>query len=99
MIGKGWSFKRITTVSYTHLDVYKRQVLTNLLVNAIRHSPEQSRVEVSLEAKENGLFFYVKDQGKGIEERYLTRIFDRYFQVPGNLKEGTGCLLYTSRCV
>ena len=65
-------------------------VLTNLLVNAIRHSPEQSRVEVSLEAKENGLFFYVKDQGKGIEERYLTRIFDRYFQVPGNLKEGTG---------
>ncbi|MPR35252.1 HAMP domain-containing sensor histidine kinase [Salmonirosea aquatica] len=65
-------------------------VLTNLLTNAIRHSPEQSRVEISLEQKENQLFFYVKDQGKGIEERYLSRIFDRYFQVPGHLKEGTG---------
>jgi len=85
----------ITTLSnslpYVQADYDKTAwVLTNLLSNAIRHSPEQSRVEVSLEEKEKGIFFYVKDMGKGIEERYLNRLFDRYFQVPGNLKEGTG---------
>lgn len=65
-------------------------VLTNLLVNAIRHSPERSRVQVSVEQKDGKVQFSVQDEGSGIEKRYQERLFDRYFQVPGNLKQGTG---------
>lgn len=65
-------------------------VLTNLLINAIRHSPEQSRVQVIVEQKDGKVQFSVQDEGRGIEKRYQERLFDRYFQVPGNLKQGTG---------
>ncbi len=65
-------------------------VLTNLLVNAIRYSPEGGRVEVKVEQQRNKVLFSVQDQGPGIEDRYQKRLFDRYYQVPGNSKQGTG---------
>ena len=39
----------------------------------------------------------VKDDGKGIEEKYLPKIFDRYFKVPGSSKTGTGLGLAISK--
>jgi signal transduction histidine kinase len=42
--------------------------------------------------------FSVKDHGIGIDEKYLPRIFDRYYKVPGNYeKSGTGLGLAISR--
>ena len=42
--------------------------------------------------------FSVKDHGKGIEEKYLPRIFDRYFKVPGTHdRNGTGLGLAISK--
>ena len=65
-------------------------VLTNLLINAIRHSPEDSRVEVMVEQKRKMVRFSVKDEGNGIDARHQEKLFDRYYQVPGGLEQGTG---------
>ena len=72
-------------------------VLINFITNAIRYSTENSEIEISLKKSENRLLFSVKDFGKGIEERYRERIFDRYFQIPGSAKSGTGLGLSISK--
>jgi signal transduction histidine kinase len=73
-------------------------VLINFLTNAIKYSPEQSGVEVSAYKKENKVVFTVQDHGNGIDEKYLPRIFDRYFKVPGTSHHnGTGLGLSISK--
>lgn len=72
-------------------------VLINCLTNAIKYSPENSIVEVQVYQENKQVAFVVKDHGKGIEEKYLPRIFDRYFKVPGSKKEGTGLGLSISK--
>ncbi|GAA4307193.1 ATP-binding protein [Compostibacter hankyongensis] len=72
-------------------------VLTNFITNAIRYSPEYSEIILSLKKRENALFFSVKDFGKGIGRRYIEKIFDRYFQVPGSPKSGSGLGLSISK--
>ncbi len=65
-------------------------VLTNFITNAIRYSPERSQIIVSLVKKDSKLIFSVQDHGKGIDNSYKDRIFDRYFQIPGSMRSGTG---------
>lgn len=74
-------------------------VLINLLTNAIRYSETGATVLIDVEALlPSKVQFSVKDEGRGIEQKYLSRIFDRYFRVPGaNEKSGTGLGLSISR--
>lgn len=72
-------------------------VLINFLTNAIKYSPENSSLEMKTSRKNNSVEFMVKDDGKGIEEKYLPKIFDRYFKVPGSSKTGTGLGLAISK--
>ncbi|MFT3934755.1 MAG: ATP-binding protein [Chitinophagaceae bacterium] len=73
-------------------------VLINFLTNAIKYSPEAASIEVKAIAKNNRVWFSVKDYGKGIEEKYLPRIFDRYYKVPGtHERNGTGLGLAISK--
>ncbi len=73
-----------------HADADKTAwVLNNFLSNAIRYAPEQTEVVVSVREEKGDCIFSVKDHGKGIEEKYRDKIFDRYFKVPGT-REGTG---------
>jgi PAS domain S-box-containing protein len=73
-------------------------VLINFLTNAIKYSPEDSNVEVNAIHKNGKVEFVVHDQGRGIDEKYLPRIFDRYFKVPGTHdRNGTGLGLSISK--
>ena len=73
------------------LDTDKTQwVLINLLINAIHYSPAGETVTLSLKRLPDCFRFEVTDHGKGISEQYVSRIFDRYFQIPGISKPGTG---------
>ncbi|MBW4890761.1 HAMP domain-containing histidine kinase [Mucilaginibacter sp. HMF5004] len=67
-------------------------VLINLLSNAIKYSPEISAVELTVTERKDTIEFSVRDHGHGIEPQYLSRIFDRYFKVPGATagQAGTG---------
>jgi PAS domain S-box-containing protein len=72
-------------------------VLINFLTNAIRYSSENSSITVQLKKENNQITFQVIDTGKGIDSRYKTKIFDKYFQVPGSHKSGTGLGLAISK--
>lgn len=71
----------------------------NFLSNAIRYSPENETVTITISSEKHNVVFSVKDQGKGIEEKYRTKIFERYFKVPGLDKNqsGTGLGLAISK--
>ncbi len=72
-------------------------VLNNLLSNAIRYSYENSVIEIDVRNDGEKIKFVVKDSGRGIEDQYLDKIFDRYFRIPGTRKEGTGLGLNISK--
>lgn len=72
-------------------------ILSNLISNAIRYSYENAPVTLSAERNGDMVLISVKDNGIGIEDNYLGRIFDKYFRVPGTEKEGTGLGLAISR--
>ncbi|MDP1744737.1 MAG: HAMP domain-containing sensor histidine kinase [Bacteroidota bacterium] len=71
-------------------------VLVNLLSNAIRYSPENSKISIEIKTNPRTVLFSVQDFGKGIDKKYQDKIFDRYFQVPGS-KSGTGLGLAISK--
>lgn len=74
-------------------------VLVNFLSNALRYSSNKSKIIVQVKQNEKLLEFSVKDFGKGIEEKYQKRLFDRYYQVPtdGQNKSGSGLGLAISK--
>lgn len=74
-------------------------VLVNFLSNALRYSAEKSKIIVQIIENKEMIEFSVKDFGKGIEEQYQKRLFDKYFQVPtdGNNKSGSGLGLAISK--
>lgn len=61
------------------------QVLINLLENAVKHSPDDSLVEVRLKKNEKFGIFEVADHGTGIPAEDLPHIFESY--VDGNKKD------------
>ena len=68
-----------------------QQVLMNLLVNSIKYGNKDGTTEVSVENLiKNKVIVRVTDNGEGIDEQYLPRLFERFFRVDqsGNRKEG-----------
>jgi signal transduction histidine kinase len=72
-------------------------VMVNLLNNAIRYSPDNSEIHVTLKSENDNVLFSITDTGKGIDPLYLDKIFDKYFRVPGSDKIGTGLGLAISK--
>ncbi|SFI37750.1 HAMP domain-containing sensor histidine kinase [Halpernia frigidisoli] len=72
-------------------------VLNNLLSNAVRYSYENSSIEINIKKQDNSIKFSVIDTGQGIDPAYTERVFDRYFRIPGNKKEGNGLGLSISK--
>ncbi len=58
------------------------QAVGNLIDNAIKYGAEGCRVEVSAGCEQGqGVWIRVKDEGPGIEQRHLSRIFERFYRV------------------
>jgi two-component system phosphate regulon sensor histidine kinase PhoR len=77
-----------------------RQVLLNLLDNAIKYSPSGGRIEVGLAAAGDRLRFTVQDQGLGIPVGEQERIFDKFYRLDPDQRRGiggTGLGLYICR--
>jgi light-regulated signal transduction histidine kinase (bacteriophytochrome) len=72
--------------------VWKRQLFTNLISNALKFNESKTpKIEVLYEERENDHLFKVQDNGIGIEEKYLERIFNLFERAPTDKKyEGTG---------
>ena len=66
------------------------KIVSNLLANALKYTPEQGTVSVNVDVEENRLRFSVEDNGAGIPKKELDKIFDRFYQVEGAEDKGSG---------
>jgi signal transduction histidine kinase len=71
-----------------------RQVLVNLVENAIKYSPGGGRIEVGLEpSQEDGaetVVFFVRDEGLGIPRDEQARIFEKFYRLDPHMTRGVG---------
>jgi len=74
-------------------DMRLRELLLNLLDNAIKYSPQGGRVEMSLVKQDSAARLSVADQGIGMSREEQTHIFDRFYRTDAaraHTKKGTG---------
>jgi signal transduction histidine kinase len=79
-----------------------RQVIDNLVSNAIKYSPRGGEVRICGTFNDQSVTVEVSDQGVGLPEDELDRIFERFYRVEGALSrktQGTGLGLYLARAV
>lgn len=75
------------------------QVLSNLLANALKFSPEGGRVEVAWRAEGGALQVAVSDQGPGIPPESLPHVFGAFWQASGAERQGVGLGLWIARSI
>ena len=66
------------------------QVLHNLIVNAIKYSPDGTSIAIRVEHANRDIQVSVKDQGVGIAPEHLEHVFERFYRVNGELTRETG---------
>ena len=74
-----------------------RQILINLLTNAVRHSPDNDVVGVELGITDGHIRFSVTDHGEGIAPAQQDAIFEAFIQADSTRERGTGLGLTLSR--
>jgi len=57
------------------------QVISNILSNAIKYSPEDTTIHVNVETTDKEHRVFIRDEGPGIPEESLSRIFERFYRV------------------
>jgi len=67
-----------------------RQVLTNLIDNAIKYSPQGGRIELGVEADAGSVRFTVRDEGLGIPLGEQKRIFEKFYRLDPDHRRGIG---------
>jgi len=90
--------KNINIISNIAADVPKivtdvkliERVINNLIGNAIKFTPESGDINIILSPDTDKITFSIKDTGDGVPGEYLTKIFDKFQQVAGQRKGGTG---------
>lgn len=77
---------------------YVEMMLTNLLSNAFKFTPDGGEITLSTWKKENRFGFSIKDNGIGITTEKLSRIFERFYQANEH-RQGSGIGLSLVKCL
>lgn len=79
-----------------------RQVMDNLLTNAIKYSPGGGTITIGGRYSDDTMKIFVRDEGEGIVETEIKHIFERFYRVDDNLSsktKGTGLGLYLVKAI
>ena len=67
-----------------------RQCVLNVLENAVKYSPESSRISLSMQVADRSMYVRVLDHGKGIPVEERQKVFEPFYRVPGASSENPG---------
>ena len=67
-----------------------RQVLTNLLANACRFSPDDAQIDIALGEEGGNTILEVRDHGEGIPKELRAKVFERFFRADNSRNRETG---------
>ena len=67
-----------------------RQVLVNLVENAIKYSPDGGRVEIGVDERDGFVRFNVRDEGLGVSPEDQERIFEKFYRADPQMTRGVG---------
>src|SRR5215216_4889966 len=73
------------------------QVARSLIENALRHTPQGTRVTIRAERGEDAAELVVEDDGPGIPEKHRPHVFERFYRVDGTMASGSGLGLAIAR--
>ena len=74
-----------------------REVLTNLLTNALRHTAAGRSVTISVKAEKGSAMVIVRDEGEGMSPEEVARMFDRFYK--GERSRGSGLGLSIAKSI
>lgn len=81
----------VTDKASLHADSEKiKQVVINLLTNAINYTPEDGEVQLKVANMEDNIHIQVSDTGIGIQQEAIPRIFERFYRVDKARSRNTG---------
>ena len=66
------------------------QVLTNLIVNSLKHGGEEAKARLSIDTDDNHVILEVSDDGVGVQEADLPHIFERFYRADTSRTRATG---------
>jgi two-component system phosphate regulon sensor histidine kinase PhoR len=66
------------------------QVLINLIQNTLRYTPQKTKINISWERKGDKTILMFKDNGPGISEEHLSRIFERFYRIDPHRSRARG---------
>lgn len=75
------------------------QVIVNLLDNAAKFSPPNTKITIRLESEFHNLIIKIQDQGKGISKKDLPRIFEGFYKRNDDTTRGMGLGLFLSKSI
>ncbi|KXU38398.1 hypothetical protein AXE65_01400 [Ventosimonas gracilis] len=67
-----------------------RSAFANLIVNAVKYSPNGTQIQIRWWSDQQGAHFAVQDQGSGIEEKHLPRLTERFYRVDKSRESTSG---------
>lgn len=79
-----------------------KEVLSNLLSNAINYTDPGGSVKVWIEPKEAEFITHIQDTGRGIPQEAIPQLFNKFFRISGSLEQGpkgTGLGLYIAKSI
>jgi len=96
VIQKAASTHRILFNADEHIPLFKldrgfiEQVLQNLVHNAIQYTPENSCITISASHATDCCILGIHDEGKGMEEKELLLVFEKFYRLPNSKTGGSG---------
>jgi two-component system sensor histidine kinase KdpD len=75
------------------------QAVNNILMNAVNYTPEGSKIKIGAYLKDDELILEISDNGPGISEDQLTRIFEKFYRVKGSPAGGVGLGLTITKSI
>jgi two-component system sensor histidine kinase KdpD len=67
-----------------------QQAISNIVLNAAQYTPPGAKIKIKADFKAENLIITMEDEGPGIPEESLKKVFEKFYRAPGTLAGGTG---------